>query len=343
MKKILASLAILLSAGMGLAAALEIKSGIVKAVIDEGNARVSVYKLVDVAKGRYEPLLFDIDPRTSYASLSFAGRIAKLGDASEYRFTVSKTEAGARIEFKSAYCIVDEDLEFVTSAGSALADGVKLTFTVTNVSQQDSAVGLRLVLDTWLGEKSGLHFKTDLQPKITEEGALGAASGDSWIESGNDKTAMMVVLKGSGFPSPDKVVFANWKRLNDEPWNYEAVAGRSFTLLPYSVNDSALSLYWLPGELAKGSSRKYTTIIGVFNEKGFPGGAAGDTSALYAQSLSSSVSADPSAAMAQDLLTVRDLVARIDQAMAGGKALSADEIAAWLKILDRLEERKKGY
>jgi hypothetical protein len=344
MRRILASALILFALGTAIAPALEIKSGIVKVVIDESNARISVYKLVDVAKGRFEPLLFDIDPRTSYASLSFAGRISKLGDSAEYRFVVTKTELGARIEFRSAYCLVTEDLDFVTSAGSALADGIKLSFTVTNLSQQDAAIGMRLVLDTWLGEKGGTHFKTDLQPRISEESSLTAASADSWIESPGDKASMMVVLKGSGFPSPDKVVLANWKRLNDESWSYAAVSGRSFTLLPYSVNDSALALYWMPAELAKGTSRTYSTILGVFNEKGFPaGGSTGGTSALYAQALSGQVPTDPAAAMAQDLLTARDLVAKIDQAIASGKPLSAEEIAAWLKILDSLEERKKGY
>jgi hypothetical protein len=344
MRKILAGAALFLALCLSSLPALEIKSGIIKAVIDESNARISVYKLVDVAKGKYEPLLFDIDPRTSYASLSFAGRVSKLGDAADYRFTVARTEKGARIEFRSAYCLVIEDLEFVTSAGSALADGIKLGFSVTNISQQDAAVGLRLVLDTWLGEKNGSHFKTDLQAKIAEETFLSASSPDTWIESYGDKAAMMVVVKAAGLISPDKVVLANWKRLNDESWSYEAVNGRSFTLLPYSVNDSALALYWTPAELPKGSVRSFSTIIGVFNEKGFPlDGSAGGTSALYAQALSVSLPSDPAAALAQDLLTVRDLVAKIDQAMASGKALSAEEVAAWLKILESLEERKKGY
>ena len=47
--------------------------------------------------------------------------------------------------------------------------------------------------------------------------------------------------------------------------------------------------------------------------------------------------------MAADLVSVRDLITRIDRALATGSALSDDELATWRKILDRLEERKKGY
>ena len=52
--------------------------------------------------------------------------------------------------------------------------------------------------------------------------------------------------------------------------------------------------------------------------------------------------ASPADALAQDLLVVRDLIAKIDQAIASGK-LSPEEIAAWQQILDRLEARMKGY
>jgi hypothetical protein len=340
-QKILLAIVLLLAA-LSLSPALEMKSGIVKAVIDEGDARVSLYKLVDPAKGRYEPLIFDVDPRTSFLTLSFDGRQAKLGDSGDYSFTVRKTDTGAAIEFRSAFCVVVESIDFVVSNGSALADGFRFTFTMTNASQTDAEIGLRFLVDTCLGEKSAAHFLTDLQPKIAAETGFGPGSGDSWIESMNDKAALMVVLRGSGYAPPDRVVFANWKRLNEEPWLLEPVAGRSFTLLPYSVNDSALALYWQPATVAKGESRKSEIILGVFNANGYPvAGTEAASSALYAQTVTAppSGSAD---AMAQDLLVVRDLVARIDQAIASGR-LSAEELAAWQQILDRLEARMKGY
>ena len=332
----------LLLVALSLSPALEMKSGIVKAVIDEGDARVSLYRLVDPAKGRYEPLIFDVDPRTSFLTLSFDGRQSKLGDSGDYRVTVAKTDTGAAIEYRSASCVMVEAIDFVVSNGSALADGFRFTFTMTNVSQADAAIGLRFLVDTCLGEKSSAHFRTDLQPKITAETGLTSVSGDSWIESMNDKAALMVVLRGSGYAPPDRVVFANWKRLNEEPWLLEPVAGRSFTLLPYSVNDSALALYWQPADVRKGESRRAEIILGIFNENGYPvAGAEAGSSALYAQTLATSPSGSADA-MAQDLLVVRDLIAKIDQAIASGK-LSPEEIAAWQQILDRLEARMKGY
>lgn len=340
--KQVAILVALLLAALSLSPALEMKSGIVKAVIDEGDARVSLYKLVDPAKGRYEPLVFDVDPRTSFLTLSFDGRQAKLGDSGDYRFTVTKTDTGAAIEYRSASCVLVEAIDFVVSNGSALADGFRFTFTMTNSSQADAEIGLRFLVDTCLGEKSSSHFRTDLQPKIAAETGFTPTSGDSWIESMNDKAALMVVLRGSGYAPPDRAVLANWKRLNEEPWLLEPVAGRSFTLLPYSVNDSALALYWQPATVRKGESRKAEIILGVFNENGYPvAGSGAGSSALYAQTVAAAP-ASAADALAQDLLVVRDLIAKIDQAIASGK-LSPEEIAAWQQILDRLEARMKGY
>jgi hypothetical protein len=339
----------LLAAGLAGSAslgALEIKAGIVKAVIDESTARVSLYKLTDIAKGRYDPLLFDVDPRTSYATLSFAGKQSKLGDSSEFRLSVARTETGARLSFRSAFCSIDEDLVFVSSVGTALPDGILVRYTIQNISQKDADVGLRCLFDTWLGEKGNQHFRTDLKPRINGETLIEGPNSEAWISSPGERAELMVILRGGGVAGPDKAVLANWKRINDEPWIPEVIPGRSFTLLPYSVNDSALALYWQPANLGKGESRTCSTILGCFNEAGYPETKAGDTdgtSALFSKSILENKGASPAQSMANDLLTVRDLLSQMDLAVVGGKPLTAEEIAAWRKILDSLEERKKGY
>jgi hypothetical protein len=328
------------------AGALEVKQGMMKLVIDESSARISLYKLVDIAKGRYEPLFYDLDPRTSYATLSFNGRQVKLGDAADYRFSVARTDTGARIEFHSSSCVIDEDLDFVNSVGAALADGVKLSFKLTNVSQKEADIGLRFLLDTNLGEKSGTHFRTDLREKVTGESLLEPRTGDSWLSSPGEKLETMAVLKGSGLDGPDKVILANWKRINEEPWYFEPVPGRSFTLLPYSVNDSAVALFWMPKTLAQGESRSLSLILGLYNEKGYPlqtQGLDAGTQALFESTvLASTKATDEKSAMEADLIAVRDLLSRMDQALSSGKPLSADQIDAWKEILETLEARKKG-
>jgi hypothetical protein len=330
--------------------ALEAKEGLVKLVVNESTARVSIYRLTDVAKNRYEPLIFDQDPRTSFATLSVDGKLYKLGDSSELRVFAQRSDKGVRIEFRSPSLVVRQDLDFARSAGAALADGVRVTFSLENISEREVSLGLRCLIDTWLGEKSGLHFITDKRQRVNSETAILRTDEDSWVESPGgssaqaSKSGFMIQFSGEGIDRPDKVLLANWKRLSDAPWGFDANSQRNFTQVPYSINDSAAALFWEPISVARGGTRSLSFAMGSFNEKGYPA-ADGKTSTeqIFAATVLGASAPDKATSMAADLVAARDLIGRIDRALAMGGTMSADELAAWKKILDRLEERKKGY
>lgn len=325
------------------ASALEAKEGLVKIVVNDQNARVSLYRLVDIAKGKYESFLFDQDPRTSFATLSIDGKQAKLGDAADYRFAISRSDTGVRIEFKSSFCAVRESIDFAKSEGSALADGVRVTYELENVSERDASIGLRFLADTYLAEKSGLHFATSKSQKVVSEADITAATGETWISSPGERATFMIQIDGPGVDRPDRVLVANWKRLSDASWDFDANSQRNFTLVPYSVNDSAAALYWQPATVPRGGTRRLSFAMGSFNEKGYPAATARtETDAIFESTVLAAEGSNAATSLAADLVAVRDLIANIDRAIASGNA-KADEIAAWKKILDRLEERKKGY
>jgi hypothetical protein len=336
--------ALALAAFSAAAPALEVKEGLVKLVASESTGRVSIYKLIDVARGKYEPLVFDQDPRTSVVTLSADGRQIKLGDSSEYRFQVSRTDGGIRIEFRSASCVVRESYDFAKSANQALADGVRVSFELENVSERESMLGLRVLIDTWLGEKSGTHFRTAKLPRIGAETTLSPSGDEKWVASPGERANFMVQFAGDGIEGPGKVLLSNWKRLADSPWGYDANPQRNFTLVPYSINDSAIALYWEPSAVSRGGTRRISFFMGSLNEEGYraPDGKT-KTEELFAATVLAAGSPDAATSLAADLVAVRDLVSRIDRAMAAGGVISDDELAAWKKILDRLEERKKGY
>ncbi len=327
------------------ATALELKEGLVRLVINESTARISIYRLVDIAKGRYESLIFDQDPRTSFATLSIDGRFAKLGDASDYRVSVSRTDTGAQIEFRSSFCAVRQYLDFAKSEGAALADGIKVRFELENVSERDSMLGLRYLIDTNLAEKSGIHFSSSTRSRINEETSILPNAADTWIATPGDKASFMVQFGGPGVDRPDRVILANWKRLSDAPWGFEANIQRNFTLVPYSINDSAMDLFWEPGSVPRGGIRKISFFMGSLNEKGYPAAVAGKTQTedIFASTVLSAGTPDIQASIATDLVAVRDLISRIDRSISTGAKISDEELAAWKRILDRLEERKKVY
>ena len=303
-----------------------------------------MYRLVDVAKGRYESFLFDQDSRTTFATLNADGRVYKLGDASEFRISSAVTDTGVKIEFRSSSFVVRELADFESSDGAALADGLRITFEIENISEHEAALGLRYLVDTWLGEKSGTHFVTDKRPRQSTEALIAAADGDAWIETPGDLANFMIQLSGPGVDRPDKAILANWKRLSDAPWAFDVNPQRNFTLVPYSINDSAVALYWEPITVARGATRRVAFSMGNFNDKGYPA-PTGETPTeqIFASTVLGAGTPDETTSMAADLVSVRDLITRIDRALATGSAISDDELATWRKILDRLEERKKGY
>ena len=205
-------------------------------------------------------------------------------------------------------------------------------------------LGLRVLIDTWLGEKSGAHFRTAKLPRIGSETALIPSGGDSWVASTGDKASFMVQIAGDGIDGPDEALLSNWKRLADAPWGYDANPQRNFTLIPYSINDSAIALYWEPAVVSRGGTRKASFFMGSLNEAGYraPDGKT-KTEEIFAATVLAPGAPDASTSLAADLVAVRDLISRIDRAIAAGGTISDDELAAWKKIIERLEERKKGY
>jgi len=348
MKRIVAAVAVLISAlSLG---ALEAREGLIKLVVNESNARVSLYRLTDITKNRYEALIFDQDPRTTFATLSADGKLYRLGDAQEFRSSAMRTDSGVRVEFRSASVVVRQDMDFARSTGSTLSDGVRVTFSIENISDREATLGLRYLVDTWLAEKSGIHFFTDQRPKVASETAILRGDADSWIATPSGaysqaaKAGFMIQLPESGIDRPDRALLANWKRLSDAQWGFDVDPKRNFTMAPYSVNDSAIALYWDPRTVARGGFRSFSFVMGCLNEKGYPE-AEGKTSAdrIFAATVLGQAAPDATTSMAADLVAVRDLIARMDKALAEGETVSPDELAAWKKILDRLEERKKGY
>ena len=320
--------------------ALEVRDGRMRLVVDERSGRFALYYLADVTKNRYVPLLYDQETRTTYPTLLVDQKAYKLGDAPEFRTTISKNDSGGvSIEYRSSFCVVRQSFSFATSTGASLSDGIIISMTMENVSQKDSTVGLRYLLDTWLGEKAGIHFVASTGAVLGTEVLYGADSAEPWIKSPGDAGASLQVALSDPATRPDRVIAANWKRLNDAPWTIETNAARNFTLLPYSVNDSAVALYYDPVVVRPGSSRTITLLLG--NETTGPQrtAAAAQPASVGAATVADSAPLD----LRADLIAVRSVIDAIDTALSSGSALSTEEEAALEATLKRLEARKVAY
>jgi hypothetical protein len=292
--------------------ALEIARGRMKLTLYEGIGRFSISYLADESTGLYKPLLFAKDPRTSVTSLSVGDRVYRRGESGDFHQEMERTPGGALFKWTS------QSLE-VTQEFSLLADAIRIELTIRNTAQKDLEVGVRTLFDTLLGEPSGVHFMTDKIPEIDRETTLTAGQKPAyWVSplvGDPGKLGLMTMLSGSGITPPDRVVFANWKRLYDAAWEYETSPSRDFNLMPYSVNDSAVCEYFDPRKIAAGSEWRIETVMGKYAPSGI-----GTGSAIAAEDLAPPPQAvippirvsDPSKSAGDDLRTVDEILAEID-------------------------------
>ena len=333
------------------ASGLEIKDGRMKLVVDEKSGRFSLQYLSDITKSRYVPFLYDEETRTTYATLSFDQKTYKLGEASEFRVSVAKeASGGVRIEYRSSFCVVRQTFTFVTSPGAPMSDGVALEYRIENVSQKDTPIGLRILFDTWLGEKIQTHFTAQSAGPLAGEIALSGDYTDSWIRSSeiaggaSDATTLQFQLS-SPATKPDKVLAANWKRLSDAAWTFDASSSRNFTLLPYSINDSAVALYFDPAIIRPGSTRNVVAILSQAND-GYPSASASASATVEPSGTPLVITAPAVTAPLDemiDLVAVRDVLDAINAAIESGTIPSAAELEAMDSIVRQLETRKAKY
>jgi hypothetical protein len=246
---------LLLGAALLRAWPLEVSEGRLKLVLHQGLGRFSLY--LDGI-----PLFVDQDPRTSGLSLLLDDRVYKLGDSGEFKESSEALFGGARFTWTSKRLTVTQTFSFQGK------EALSVSVTVRNNSDRELSVGLRFLLDTYLGEAGFPHFRTDRDREINGEISYAAPEMPAWWSSRSSRSSrapenlgLLMPLRGEGVTTPDRLVLANWKRLSEALWLYETVPARSFSDLPYSINDSAACLYYGPQPLAAGASRTYQMIL----------------------------------------------------------------------------------
>jgi hypothetical protein len=332
--------------------AAEYTDGRIQLVIHENTGRFSLYFMADTAREKYSSFFVNQDPRTSFLALMVNEQNYKLGESSAFKTRLGGTPSAPAIIFESSFLTVTEEFSFVKTPGSSLVNGVRITITMSNRSEQAVQAGARLLIDTNLGEGDTVHFATDRR-QISAETVIDGASGDLYWVSKNKQLGLMGSLSGSlsggDLTKPDLVHFANWKRLNDAPWKMAFSGGRNFNMLPYSVGDSAVCYYYDPVTIGKGGSRKISLILASEDENGF--NLIGGTPAAVPTDVSSPVPAEsfrpavqsengsPAELMDADLIALGNLIAKIDEYVSAGASISDEEMAALESAVSRLKTR----
>ncbi len=340
------------------APALELSQGPLKLVLAESTGRFLLYYIENPLKKQYVPLFFSDDPRTSVLTIIIDGKLYRLGDSSAFQISVEHQNDTAAFVFTSNTLTVTEEFALTRSTGASAADGVVVTVTMRNISKTAESVGARLLLDTTLGEHSSGHFHTPVEGAIQHETSIIPSTADSSViseSSAESKIGLQVMLSGAEITQPDRVILANWKRLNESPWDFEVNRSRDFSLLPYSINDSAVALYYNPQSVPPGGSRRVVIALGNKSPGGYTGAPAAPPpeSQVAAPAAGSQADASPvqpghnlidNSALENDYNKTVELLDRINSMLSQPPgSLTPDQMDQIRQALKLLEARKSQY
>jgi hypothetical protein len=334
---------------------IEVKEGRIKLVLHENMGRFSLYYLPDLETSQYIPFLVTDDPRTSYVSIVVNDKVYKLGESGGFKETAEQISGGAQFTWVSDTITITQKFLFVSSLASPFTDGVQIVLSITNNSKQELKIAVRYLFDTYLGEKINVHFTTNKLVKLSKETLITKSDAIKyWIspmtdaEVGKLETGLQCATQGQGITTPDKIIFANWKRLSDTSWAYTASSSRSFSNLPYSVNDSSVCQYYDPKQVKPGAKFTVSLILGNVTSYGFQASETStDTQAETTESDTQDLSSLDSLSDYEKVLaiikTLNSLMAEIDKKIAAGEQVSAEDLELMNKLIAELEKRSVKY
>lgn len=160
---------------------------------------------------------------------------------------------------------VTQELSFARSVTTRMLDTARISYTVANKDSAPHNVGLRITLDTMLGDNDGAPLRIGDRAVTTATSLAGAAIPDYWqaFDSlSNPTVTAQGTLRARDVRPPDRMIAVDWGTAADNPWEFK-VPNRDFTRLGEEELDSAALLVWDPQPLAPGESRAYTTFYGL--------------------------------------------------------------------------------
>jgi hypothetical protein len=223
--------------------------GYLRLILNERTGSFLLYYLADSKTSHYEPLFNANEPLASFLSINIDGKVYRLSNNRQFRAKIDRVNGDPAIVFESQFTRVTQIFTPVKTSSSDAINGVMISIKVHNISPVKSAIGVRMLLDTHLGEgRRRVPFLTNTHVVTSETYIEGNSKEVFWISRGSKISLMGSIVNpvdGLG-KGPELVHIANWKRLNDAQWKLTYSQGRSFNNLPYSVGDSAVCYYFGP-------------------------------------------------------------------------------------------------
>ncbi len=328
----------------------EIKDGRILINFAEKYKTFSFSWLEQLGGRSYLPLIFADDPRTSKFNLLINNQVHTPAEDYQYSPLFSRTSNGGQYTWTSKQLEIQEELDFLSAQGSPVSDGILIRFTLKNISSQRLTIGLRYIIDTYLGEDGDVHFYDEYGAAYNSETGFTASNAPRYLVSpkdGDRNKGLMIMLRSPGITLPDQVTLANWKRLSDSAWEYQINTTRNFSRPPYSINDSAVLLSYKPEALNPGSSRTVTIAMGYYAQGGYSPELNEGTEKIgnLVASLSDQENngSEKSSTPEEELAAVRELIKQIDDILQLGEDIPEEKMILLQQLMDTLKSRQENF
>ena len=317
----------------------EMDRGMIRLVVDE-QGHFSIYSTSDVAHPLYVPLFWAVDPTTTIVTVRLGSQNIVLGKDKSFVPHLKSLPNGVQIIWDSPQIQLIETWEFVVSEHSPLADGIKWSFQFTkNALSQE--VGLRIILDTYLGEKKDAFYDPAGKPIDSETSWKVPPAYLISRSPLRSDLGLLVMLSEPSSPMPDQTVVANWQRLDNTSWEFTSEQGRDFDLLPYSYHDSAIALWYQPQLLPPGSSRDISLVMGSVTAGTFKNAKTGSGNLGILLDTSRKGNSNSDAEVRKALAVVDNLLMQIDERRKNPEKISPQDLQILQATLDQLEQQRQ--
>jgi len=256
--------------------AAEIQNGLIGLSLRENTGGFRFFGLA--RDESFEPLFRG----ESRFSVQVNGQVYPLG-GDEFKAFRPETASSSELCFQSGATgvLVTETISFIRTSGASDVNGLRLRLTLTNQGSKAAKVGLRCLMDTYLGEPKPPHFSLFNNGRgrpVDGETLVRDGEADWWV-SGDERLAVMgnaaieAPRKGAppdtGKPAVPAVFFGSKSRLSDTLWKTSYLQSRLFGVFPHSLDDSAVAYYFEGEPLAPGETRVCVILLALADKAGF--------------------------------------------------------------------------
>jgi hypothetical protein len=172
---------------------------------------------------------------------------------------------------------VNQSVELVVGENTRLYDTALVKYHVQNLDKVPHTVGLRVMLDTFIGANDGVPFylppTEDTPARLVETMAiLNQKQIPEYLqalEDMNDKGATVAILcpKIKGCEPMEKLVLCRWPQNSEARWGFNTTAAGDWLYEPMDKNphakDSCVLMYWAQVTMRPGEQRTLAFTYGL--------------------------------------------------------------------------------